>query len=143
MAERRRVAADVVHEVAVRHGPVHTYGGLVHAVGVGAIAHELWFVDKDGVIDGAEEGQVPRVLGAGNGAGEAGQGAVGFLLGHEGSGSGEAVEEGGLDAGVEEGKVVGREELVLVGKGVRDADLAGALTGIGGGGEEKEEKWYQ
>lgn len=107
MADRGRVPTDIVHAVAVGHGPVHTQRGRDDSTRLVAVALKLGFVDKDAVKDGAEEGQVPRVLGAGDGVGELAQGVVGLLLGQEDGGGRKTVKEGGLDAGVEEGEVVG------------------------------------
>lgn len=63
VANRGRVSADVIHVVAVGHGPVDAKWGLVDTVGVVAVALELGLVLEDGVKDGLEDGLCPGSAG--------------------------------------------------------------------------------
>lgn len=116
VADRGRVAADVVHEMAVLHDPPDTLGRLLDTCGVVAVALELGLVLEDGVEDSLEDGLVPAVLRL---CDRVGDGLDGGGLLCEGEGvDGQAVEERALDVFVEEGEVLVGDELVLVSKGV-------------------------
>lgn len=128
------VAADVVHEVAVLHDPPDTLWGLLHTLGVVAVALELWLVLEDSVEDGLEDGLVPGFLSLYDRVGDNLDG--GGLFCHGEGVLGQAEEERVLDVAVEEGEVLVGDDLVLVSKGTGDVDLALALAGHDRGGKD-------
>lgn len=134
VANRGRVSADVVHVVAVGHGPVDAEWGLDDTVGVVAVALELGIVLKDGVKDGGEDGLCPGSLGLVDrvldGLDSGGDLCAGECL------FGDAVEQRLFDSITQEGEVGFGDEVVLFGEGARDVDLALTLAGEDRGSEE-------
>lgn len=116
VANRGGVSADVVHVVAVGHGPVDAEWGLGDTVGVVAVALELGLVLEDGVKDGWEDGLCPGSLGLVNrvldGLDSGGDLCAGESL------FGDAVEQRLFDSVAQEGVVSVGDERVLVCEGV-------------------------
>lgn len=112
VADRWRVAANVVHVVAIGHLPPDSSGGLCDSVGLVAVAFELWLVSKDAGIDSLEESTGPDLSSFGNRVGDSLDSSRG-LVGGQGV-LGQAIEDRGFDLLVEDCKVFVGENLVLV-----------------------------